>query len=79
MPEPRQQDRHSNLASREPLPERREPTHTLVIEIPLHIGEGQTLYFDPIQDALRTVLSLSRLASIGLLCGEVQASIKEQV
>lgn len=70
-------DRHCILA-REPLPERRAPTHTLVVEVPLHIGEGQTLYFDPIQDALRAVLSISRLASIGLLCDEVQAHIKEQ-
>lgn len=66
------------IAAREPLPERREPTHTLVVAVPLHIGEGQSLYFDPIQDALRTVLAISRLASLGLLCGDVQATVKEQ-
>jgi hypothetical protein len=63
---------------REPLSERRAPTHTLVVEVSMHIGDGQTLYVDPIQDALRTVLALSRLATIGVLCGEVQATIKEK-
>lgn len=60
-----------------PRPERRAPTHTLVFEVPLWIEEGRTLYFDPIQDALAVLLSISRLVSSGVLCGDPRASITE--
>lgn len=69
--------RETRIAGREPRPERREPTHTLIVEVPLHIGEGATFYFDPVQDAVRTILPLTRLASIGALCDGVQVSIRE--
>lgn len=60
-----------------PLPERRKPTHTLVVEIPLHIAAGQTFYFDPLRDALRIALSLSRLSTEGLLCDDPQVMVRE--
>lgn len=62
--------------ARPPLPERRAPTHVLVLEVPLHIDEGQTFYFDPLADALNLVLALSRVATIGVLCDGPRASIQ---
>ncbi len=54
------------------------PTHTLVVEIPIHIDPGKTLDIDPVQDALRITLALSRLATLGVLCGVPQATIRDE-
>ena len=56
----------------------RSPTHTLVIEVPLCLEDRETARFDPVQDALRIALSLSRLASEGFYCGNAQASIRDE-
>lgn len=47
--------------------ERREPTHTLVIEIPVDMTGAEGKNFDPLQDALQVVLAVSRLAVDGVL------------
>jgi len=65
------------VEKREPLPAKDKPTHVLRVEVPLRIDEGQTLYFDPIKDALDQVLALSRLATAGLVCGSAQVSVDE--
>ena len=61
----------------EPLPEHRSPTHVLRIEVPLHLDKDGQIYFDPVRDAIQTVLALSRLASSGALCGQPQVTIDE--
>ena len=65
-------------SNREPLPIKADPTHVLRIEIPMRIEDGKTFYFDPMQDAVRLVLALSRLATIGVLCGDAELSIEER-
>lgn len=57
---------------------RRSPTHTLVIEVPLYLEGLEAARFDPVQDALSTILSLSRVAVEGYYCGDTQVSIREE-
>lgn len=59
------------------LPERREPTHRLLIEIPLHLADdvAHTVSFNPVQDALRIALSLSRAAVGGHYCADPEVSL----
>lgn len=59
----------------EQLPERRSPTHILRVDIPLHINGERT--FDPLQDALRIVLSVSRLAVEDVLCDDPNVTLLE--
>jgi hypothetical protein len=67
----------TRLSGREPLPERAEPTHTLHIKVPIRIQEGTTYYIDPMKDAVQLVLALSRISTLGVLCGSPVVSVEE--
>lgn len=54
----------------------REPTHTLTIEVPLHLAADSTFDYHPVQDALNIVLSLSRIAVDGVACGDAKVSLE---
>lgn len=54
---------------------RRPPTHTLIVEVPMHLEGRDTAAFDPVQDAMRVVLALSRVAAEGFICDDVQVSL----
>lgn len=56
--------------------DQRDPTHRLVIEVPLHLGEAEIFDYDPVHTALATVLSISRLAVDKVLCGDVNVEIR---
>ncbi len=60
------------------LPERREPTHTLTVEVPLYLHDLDAARFDPVQDAMRVVLALSRAAAEGFVCDDVQVTLIEE-
>ncbi len=57
--------------------ERSQPTHTLVIEVPLKL-DAPAPDFDPVQDALRLALSISRLACEGHVCDVTTVSLREE-
>lgn len=61
---------------RRPL-ERRPPTHVLVIEVPLKLDVPAPDY-DPVQDALRVALSISRAAYGGHICDDPHVSLREE-
>lgn len=57
---------------------KKKPTHVVVVEIPLHIEEGQTFPAGPFREALRVVLALVRLGTVQLLCDDPNVSIRER-
>lgn len=57
-------------------PERRAPTHVLTVTIPLNLRNGKG-DFDPIQDAVMTVLSLSRAMYVGSICDSPSLTLDE--
>jgi hypothetical protein len=63
-----------------PLPERREPTHVLQIEVPLYLDEAKRegWAYDPVKQALEIALSSSRAAYDGVICNDVQVTMVEQ-
>lgn len=65
----------------EPLssrPSEREPTHVMRFEVPLYIPDPPTMTdFDPVQDALHTLIALSRAAHLGTVCGDAHVSLIE--
>ena len=61
------------------LPERRAPTHTLVVEIPLHFEAHKSAGLGAaVQDSLRIIMALSRVATEGYVCGCPQATIRDE-
>ena len=61
------------------LPVRRAPTHVLTVEVPLYLQDLDAARFDPVQDAMRVVLALSRAAAEGYVCDDVQVTLVEEV
>jgi hypothetical protein len=58
------------------LPKRREPTHAIRIEIPLHLDERPPTHdFDPIRDAVLLALNISRAAYVKAICDDAQVSL----
>lgn len=58
------------------MTERRERTHTLTIEVPLHIDPAApALDYDPIHAVLNVVMSVSRMALDGVVCDDVTVSL----
>lgn len=55
------------------LPERCEPTHTLVVRVPLNLGDD--LDFDPIKDTVALVLGVSRAAYSNAICDDPEISL----
>jgi hypothetical protein len=62
------------------LIEKKPPTHTLVVEVALHVEDPEDLpQINPFKDALDLVLALSRVATLGYLAsGEVQVTVREE-
>ncbi len=60
------------------LPVRRAPTHVLTVEVPLYLQDREAARFDPVQDAMRVVLALSRAAAEGYVCDDVQVTLVEE-
>ena len=52
-------------------------THTLTIDVPLYLGDECAEDFDyyPVEEALRVVMAVSRLAVDGFVCGDVEVRI----
>lgn len=63
------------MTDEQPHPARRDPTHVLVIEVPLDLGDGPPPDFDPVEDCLRVCLSVSRAAYTHRICDDVMASV----
>jgi hypothetical protein len=61
--------------TRPALRERRQPTHVLVVEIPVFLDADVSRNYDPLQNALRTVLSVSRLAVDDVLCDDPTVTV----
>lgn len=55
--------------------ERRAPTHILTVEVPLALDVPHE--FDPVQDALRMIVPITRLGTSGALCDDAQVTIRE--
>lgn len=55
---------------------RRAPTHILRITVPLDLSE-RAPDFDPIQDAIRVSLGISRAAYADYICDDVVAELEE--
>lgn len=54
------------------MTDRRERTHTLTIEVPIHVDAADPpLDYDPIHEVLRVVMSVSRMALDGVVCDDV--------
>jgi len=49
-------------------------THLLIVTVPIHLDDDVTFDYDPLQQALNVVMSVSRLAVDGVVCGDVLAS-----
>lgn len=58
---------------------RRPPTHVVNLSVPINVPAGRE--FDPpfnvVQDALRILLAVSRLAVAGAICGDPEAVLEE--
>lgn len=55
---------------------KREPTHVMRFEVPLYLTDPpDATDFDPIQDALHTIIALSRAAYLGAICDDAQVSL----
>lgn len=63
--------------SAEAMRTKRKPTHILNIEIPVYLDEEYD--FNPIQDAILAVLSVSRAAFLDAICDDPQATITERL
>ena len=55
--------------------DRRKPTHVLVIEVPLVLDVPHD--FDPVQDAIRTIMPITRLGVSDALADDPNVSIRE--
>jgi len=62
----------------------RDPTHLLVVTVPIHLDDFDRLRthppgfdYDPLQQALNVVMSVSRLAVDGVVCGDVNVRLDE--
>lgn len=57
--------------------EKREPTHMLTLRVPINIPVETKLDppVDVVQDALRILISVSRLAAAGAICGDPDVEI----
>lgn len=55
--------------------QQREPTHVLHLSVPLHVDVA----FDgnPLEEALRAIMPLTRLAATGAICGDVTVTVRE--
>lgn len=54
---------------------RRKPTHVLYVEVPVYLNEEYD--FDPVQDAIKAVLAISRAAFADAICDDPQATIRD--
>lgn len=52
------------------------PTHIMRIEIPLCLADPSS-EFDPVADALKLVLSISRVGFAGQICDDPQVTMTE--
>lgn len=59
------------------LIERKPPTHTLVVELPLSLGDVTDSPRDELTEALNLVLTLARLGTLGILCGDIEVTLKD--
>lgn len=57
----------------------RKRTHTLVVEVPLFLDQSYTLDYDPVSDALRFVVSITRLAVDGVVCDDLTVTLRDDV
>jgi hypothetical protein len=55
----------------------RDPTHLLVVNVPIHLDRDASFDYDPVHDALNVVMSVSRLAVDGVACGDVNVCLYE--
>lgn len=53
---------------------KRKPTHVLCVEVPVYLEDEYD--FDPVQDAIATVLAISRAAFADAICDDPVASIR---
>jgi hypothetical protein len=53
----------------------REPSHTLIIRIPLCLDDGASFDYDPVHTALNVVMHVTRLAVDRVLCGLVDVEL----
>jgi hypothetical protein len=54
------------------------PTHILYIEVPLRIEGENSPNFDPVKDAIRNVIAISRAAYAGAICDDPMVTIRER-
>lgn len=63
------------------LPEMREPTHTLTISVPLNLDANHAAEQWDIQaalaEAMKAIMPMIRLGTLGLLCGDTMVSLEE--
>ena len=54
---------------------RTDATHVLTIRVPLHVDE--TFDFNPLEEALRVIMPLTRLATTGAVCDDITVSVSD--
>jgi hypothetical protein len=63
------------------LPEKRDPTHTLTISVPLNLDANPAAESWDIQEAFReaitAILPIVSLGTLGLRCGDVVVALEE--
>lgn len=52
-------------------------THILRVEVPLDLTNAATFDYHPVEEALRAVLAISRLAADGCLAGDFQITMRD--
>ena len=60
-----------------PLPERRAPSHIMLIEVPLNMMIEPAPDFDAVADSVKIALALSRAAYSRNICDDVQVTMTE--
>ena len=60
------------------LSERRAPTHILRIDVPLSLSDDELPYdYDPVADAMKLALAISRAGFAGHICDDPQVTMIE--
>lgn len=63
------------------MPDRREPTHTLTIAVPLNLDANPAAESYDIQgamaEAMQAVLPMIRLGTLGLMCDQIVVTMEE--
>lgn len=57
--------------------ERRQPTHRLVVTLPLDLTGAESFTYDAVEAALRVVIAVSRLAVDGVVCDDLYVALDE--